>query len=120
MSQLNSVTQNWGWLRETIVHLGQLTDRNVARNLGAPGRPAVRVRIVTPDVQLRARGTRLAMRCLNRNAQQVAHEPHRRDDLDVFRIVRERSQSPGDNGVSRRGGVHGAGERVDHFPVVGG
>ena len=50
----------------------------------------------------------------------VAHELHRRDDLDVLRVVPERPQSPGDDLVARSDGVDGACEGVDHLPVVGG
>ena len=56
---------------------------------------------------------------LQRDAQEDAHESHRRHHLDVLGVVPERPETPGNDEIARADTVYRVCEGVDHSSVLG-
>ena len=130
MSQLNSVTQNFGARAEVIVPArsaavskARISGRSPIDTSLAPCAcqfgPAVRVRVVRPHVETGVLRARLPVRRLQRDAQEGAHELHRRHHLDVLGVVPERPETPGNDEIARADTVYRVCEGVDHSSVLG-
>ena len=100
-------------------HLRQIAERHVVRAIRLAERPVERVRMVSPDVEVRLVAARAVRTLPVREAQHRPHERQRSNRVPGLRLVPERVEPAGHNEVRLADGVNRSSDRVHHAAVDG-